>query len=101
MTEQKTLGEESKDYEPKTTLTVADLEAVSLSQEVKHKVKKDRDGEEYSAAYINVDGEEYRIPSSVLEAIQAIQKEKPDLKTVKVTKTGEGLKTKYQVIEIE
>ena len=95
------LGEEAKAHEPKKSLTVADLEAVSLSQEVKYKVKKDKDGEEYKAAYVIVDGEEYRVPPSVLEQIQLIQKEKPDLKTIKVSKSGEGLQTKYTVVELE
>ena len=101
MTEQKTLGEESQEFEPKTSLTVADLEAVSLNQKIKYVTKKDRQGDEFKAAYINVDGEEYRVPPSVLEQIQAIQKEKPNLKTVKVNKKGEGLNTKYTVIELE
>ena len=32
---------------------------------------------------------------------KAIREEKPDLKTFKVKKTGEGLKTEYTIIPIE
>ncbi len=88
-------------YEPKKVKTIADLEAVSVEQEIKSEVKLDSNDEKYEVSYVVVDGEKYRVPNSVLEQLQAIFKEKPDMKTFSVSKSGEGLQTKYQVIQLE
>ena len=96
-----TIKEEATAYEPQHTKNIAELEAVSMQQEIKKDTRKNKDGEEYSIAYVNVSGIEYRVPGSVLEQIQEILKEKPDLKTIKVTKKGEGMNTKYTVIQLE
>ena len=96
-----TLKEEAKAYEPQHTKNIADLEAVSIEQEIKKETRKNKENEEYAIAYINVGGLEYRVPATVLEQLQDILLEKPDLKTFKVTKKGEGLNTKYAVIQLE
>jgi hypothetical protein len=96
-----TLKEDALAYEPKQTRNIAELEAVSVDQEIKLEVRKNSDGEEYSIAIINVAGVEYRVPNSVREQVKQILKEKPELKTFKVSKTGEGLKTTYTVIPLE
>ncbi len=96
-----TLKEEAKAYEPQHTKNIVDLEAVSIEQEIKKDTRKNKDGEQYAIAYINVSGIEYRVPAPVLEQLQEILKIKPDLKTFKVTRKGEGLNTKYTVIQLE
>ncbi len=96
-----TIQERAEAYEPERTKTIADLEAVSVTQVIKDVVKKNKDNEEYKAAVINVEGVEYRVPNSVLEQIQSILKEKPDMKTFKVERKGEGLNSKYTVIQLE
>lgn len=50
---------------------------------------------------IVVDGEDYRMPTSVLKNLKAILVEKPELKEFKVSKSGEGLKTAYTVITLD
>ena len=50
---------------------------------------------------INVDGEDYRVPISVIKALKTIAEEKPNLKFVKVKRTGEGMKTEYTVIPLD
>ncbi len=99
----------AKAYEPQRTKNIADLEAVSTMQEIKTEVrttkKKDKDGneyeEEYKVSFVVVEGEEYRVPNTVLEQLQTIVESKPDLKTFKVDKKGEGLNTKYTVVQLE
>jgi hypothetical protein len=80
---------------------IADLEAVSVFQEFLKETRVNQEGKEYVVMYILIDGEEYRVPPSVLEQLKGILEEKPDLKTFKVKKTGEGLNTKYTVIQLE
>lgn len=88
-------------YEPKKTKNIVELEAVSVSQEIKEEVRKDKNGDDYNINVMNVLGEEYRVPNSVVEQIQAILLVKPNMKTFKVTKKGEGLNTVYTVIQLE
>ena len=96
-----TLKEEAQEYKPQQFRNIADLEAVSVEQEIKRETRKNRDGEEYQVAFVNVAGDEYRVPNSVLEQLQTILIEKPDMKTFKVSKKGEGLNTSYTVIPLE
>jgi len=95
------LKEASKGYEPKKTHNVADLEAVSLSSPLEERSGTDASGKEFSYSVILVTGEEYRVPNSVLEEIQTILAEKPETKTIKVKKSGEGMNTKYKVFIVE
>jgi len=96
-----TLGEYAQTYEPQQFKNIADLEAVPLDLEFKEEVKKNSDGEEYVVKYIGLNGEKYRIPNSVITDIKAIKEQKPDCKTVKVTKKGDGLNTRYTVLPLE
>ncbi len=95
------LKETAEAYEPTHTKNIADLEAVSVEQEIKKEVRKNKDNEEYTISFVVVNAIEYRVPNSVIEQLQTILKEKPELKTFKVTKKGEGLNTTYTVIQLE
>lgn len=88
-------------YEPQKLKNIADLDAVSIEQEVKKETRKNKDNEDYQVSFVVVDNEEYRVPNSVLEQLKAILEEKPELKTFKVSKKGEGLNTSYTVIQLE
>jgi len=96
-----TIKEFATSYEPKRTRNIAELEAVSVSNEIKTEVRKNKEGDEYSISYIVSLGEEYRVPNSVIEQLQTLLLEKPDMKTFKVKKKGEGLNTSYTVIPLE
>lgn len=96
-----TIKETAMAYEPQRMRNVTDLEAVSVEQQLNKEVRKNKDNEEYTISFFLVNGEEYRVPNSVIEQLQAILKEKPDLKTFKVTRKGEGLNTTYTVIQLE
>jgi len=96
-----TIGEEAKAYEPQRMKNIADLEVVSIKQDIKKETRKDKSGEDYTVSFLVIDNEEYRVPNSVLEQVQIFLVEKPDMTTFKVTKKGEGLNTSYQVVPLD
>ena len=55
---------------------------------------------EFPYKYLDVNSERYKLPDSVLAALQAILKSNPNLKKFKVSKSGTGLNTKYVVIPL-
>ena len=96
-----TLKDEAQAYEPPQTKNIADLEVVRTDVEVVEKEFSKEDGTTFKIKVVTIDGEDYRVPTSVLKSMKAILEEKPELKTFKVKKTGEGLKTEYTVIPLE
>jgi len=96
-----TLREGAMGYTPRQTKNIAELEAVSLDAKFEERVAKDKEGKEFSFYVVVSAGEEYRVPASVLSDIKAIMTAKPQLKTVKVIKKGQGMSTVYTVIPLE
>jgi len=96
-----TLKEEAQEYTPTQIRNIAELDAVPLDFELKKATKKNSDGEEYSYNFIGLNGEEYRVPNSVLESLKTIITQQPNIKAVKVTKSGEGLGTRYTVLPLQ
>jgi hypothetical protein len=95
------LRESAKAYVPQQTKNIAELEAVSLDVPITEKTGKNKDGMEFSFHVATILGEEYRVPSSVLNDIKAIMTAKPNLKTIKVIKKGQGMNTSYTVVPLE
>jgi len=95
--ENKSLKETAKEYVPKRTLNVTDLDKVDLSFPIEDRVGKDKDDNEFKYKVIVINEQEYRVPATVLEEIQKIVKIRPEAKYVKATSTGSGLNTKYAV----
>ena len=95
------IGQEALDYEPQQTKNIADLDVVGVDAEIVEKTYKDTDNNSFTLKVIIVDGEDYRVPVSVLKALKTILEDKPSIKHFKVKKTGEGLKTEYVVIPLE
>lgn len=95
------LKDEASKYEAPKTKNIADLEAVSLEMNVEDREGVNKKGETFKTKVVVVDGEDHRIPGIVLDTIKSIMEEKPNLKTIKVKKKGEGLSTTYTVIELE
>lgn len=91
----------AKSYEPKQMGNIADLKVVDTSVEIKTETRKDKDNADYIVSFIVVNGQEFRVPMSIIEQLKAIIESKPDLKTFKVNKTGTGMGTKYQVIALD
>jgi len=90
----------AKEFEPQQMKNIADLEIVRADIEIHEEVRKNQDEEEYKVIFIIVEGEEYRVPPSVITQLKTLIEEKPDLKTFKVKKSGQGMGTKYQVIAL-
>ena len=90
----------AKEFEPQQMKNIADLEVVRTDTEIKSETRKDQNNEEYRVMFIVKDDEEYRVPASVVTQLKAVLEAKPDLATFKVTKSGQGMGTKYQVISL-
>lgn len=98
---QKTLKQESQDYEVKRTLNIADLDKVDLSFPVEDRTGTNKDNEEFSYKVMVANEQEYRVPNTVLEEIKKILKLRPDAKFVRVSKKGTGMATSYDVDFVE
>lgn len=102
-----TIFESAKAYEPSQTLNIADLESVDVNLQLEERTGKKRDesgketGETFTYKVIVVDGQDYRVPNTVLEKLQEALKIKSDIKKFKVNKTGSGLATRYSVEVLE
>lgn len=94
------LIDEAKAYESHAVGNVADLPKVSTHLEVESRTGTNEEGKEFSYKVIKVDGQEYRIPASVLKSLKAILEDNPNLKEFKVKKTGTGMATEYTVIPL-
>ena len=97
----KTLRDEAKAHEPKTTKNIADLNAVSLDMVIEDRKGKDKNDKPFDYKVAIVDGVDYRVPATVLNDIKTIMETKPTLKTVKVVKKGQGMNTEYTVVPLE
>lgn len=96
------LKDRAKEYEGKTTKNIADLDKVSVNLAIEERTFKEGQPDEFTVDVIVVDGEDYRVPASVLIQLQLHLKDIPDLKHIQVLKTGEGLKgTKYTVVPLK
>lgn len=96
-----TLKESALAYEPETPKTVADLQSLSVDATVKEATDKDRNGVEYTYYYVEFNGISYRVPRSVMSTIKVFLEKRPNLKTISVTKDGEGRNTKYTVVPLD
>lgn len=95
-----TLSEEALTYVPPTTKNISELKEVKVDMDVLEKTGTNADGEEFKYKYVEVDGEEYRVPNSVLKQIKAQLEENAKLERFKVKRDGEGKKTVYTVIPL-
>ena len=95
------LNEEANSYEAPTMKNITDLKEVPTDVEVVEEVFKEGTEDEFKVKVVRIDGESYRVPVSVLKNLKAILEHKPDLKKIKVTKSGTGMNTEYTVIPLE
>ena len=93
MDKQNTLKDEADNYEPPVLKTVADLDIIDITMEIKEDLEAT-----YPYKYIESNGERFKIAQSVIGTIKEIRHYNPKVETFKVTKSGEGKKTKYTVI---
>ncbi len=99
------LKDEAEDYESKQVNNIADLDEVSVDLDVKEGSFETNDDKgnpkTVKYKYVEVDGEQYRVPNSVLKQLKVHLKDNPKLEKIKVSKSGKGLNTDYTVIPIQ
>ena len=96
-----TLKDEAQAYEPRKTKNIADLEIVPVVLDVFEETGTDNDGKEFKYKYVIWEGENYRVPNTVLDDLKTMIKENPKVEFIKVIKEGEGLGTRYKVVQKE
>lgn len=94
------IREEALTYEAPQTRNVADLESVPCDLAIEERTFQDSEGKDFTIKVVVIDGEEYRVPNSVLAELKTHLGENPEITHFKVKKEGEGLKTKYTVIPL-
>lgn len=94
------LKDEAKAYESTSVGNIADLPKVSTELEVEEREGTNEEGKKFTYKIITIDGQDYRVPASVLKSLKAILEENPNLKAFKVKKTGVGMSTEYTVIPL-
>lgn len=95
------LKETAKAYVPPKTKNIADLEVVNLECKIEERKGTSNDGKDFAFHVAIINGEEYRVPSSVLNSIKTIMEVKPSLRTIRVIKKGQGMNTEYSVIPLD
>ena len=94
----------AKTYESKATRNIAELPEVSTELELEDDefdFEKDGKTKNVKQKVVEVNGEKYRVPISVIQQLKIMLDDNPNLKRFKVKKTGEGKEgTKYTVIPL-
>jgi hypothetical protein len=98
--EMATLKETAKTFEATQMRNIAELQEISVDLEMKEKTFKDKDGKEYMVHFVTVDGEDYRVPMTVVSQLKVLIEKKPKMTHFAVAKSGAGLATKYQVVPL-
>ena len=96
-----TIQEEAKAYVPQETKNITELGKVAVQTEITEATYTDKEGKEFTVKEIEVMGEKYRVPVSVLKQLKSQLEERPDAEFFKVKKSGSGLQTEYTVILVE
>jgi len=98
--EQKTLKTEAQAYESHSVGNIAELPKVSTELVVEDREGVNDEGKTFQYKIVSIEGQDYRVPNSVLKSLKAILEDNPNLKFFKVKKTGTGLATEYTVIPL-
>ena len=99
------ISEVAKNYESTSkTKNIADLNKVSTDLEVLHDsfvFEKNGETKTVQQQVIEVEGEKYRIPVTVIQQLKVVLEDNPELKYFKVRKSGTTKDdTRYQVIPL-
>jgi hypothetical protein len=96
-----TLKEQAQAYEPPHTKNIADLDKVSVDIVLQDGEAETKEGKKFTYKFFEYEGEEYRVPITVLKQMKAMLEKKPNLKYITVGKSGEGRDTTYTVMEAD
>jgi len=96
------LSEFAKGFTPVTTKNISDLKEVDVALNLEDREGIDKKGNTFKYKAIVVNGEDYRVPSSVIGALKVILEKKPTLKKFSVARQGKSKEdTKYTVIPLD
>lgn len=96
-----TLKEDALTFVPKTTKNIADLSEVPTDLQIFEGSGLDNEGKVFTYKFVELNGEEYRVPDVVRKDLKSILVVKPNLKKFKVLKSGEGIKTRYTLLPLD
>jgi len=96
-----TIREAAKDYESKLIKNISELDKVSTELNIEERSFTDRDGDEFKVSVTTINGEEYRVPRSVIKQLKVVLEASPQTTKFKVMKSGEGLSTVYMVVPLD
>ena len=97
-----TFKQEAENYTSKAMKNISELESVEVNNAVLTDERTRSDGTSYTAQYVVINGDEYRIPSSVLVNLKEILKVKPKLKTFRVMRKGTTKEdTRYTIVPLD
>lgn len=97
---QKTIKDEAQAYQPKpTTKNISELQSISTDLVIEDD-SFEFEGKEVKQKVVQIGGERYRMPVSVLRDLKVILEDNPNLKSFKVKKTGQAMETRYTVIPL-
>ena len=96
------IKEKAKAYESKETKLISELDKVSIDLDIWEEERTDNDGKPFKVNLTKIDDEEYRVPDSVLKQLKALLEDEAtkNMKFFKVKKTGSGMNTSYQTINL-
>jgi hypothetical protein len=96
------LNEFAKGYEPPKTRNISELKEIETNVPLEDREGTDDKGNVFKYKVIVVNGEDYRIPSSVIGSLKAILEKKPSLKKFSVSRQGKTKEdTRYTVIPLD
>ena len=96
----KTLKEEALAYEPKQIKNISELQSVSIDLLSENLTFKDDEQKDFTIKVVEINGEKYRVPISVIRDLKVILEDNPKIQTFKVKRTGQGMQTEYTVIPL-
>lgn len=99
-----TIADLAKTFESKTTKNIAELPEVSTELELEDdefEWTKDGKTKTVKQKVVEINGEKYRVPVSVIQQLKVMIDDNPNLKRFKVKKTGTSKDdTRYTVIPL-
>ena len=79
---------------------ISELKSIPVDIDITEKVFGEGTDKEFKAEVIEVEGEQYKMPVTVISGLKVILEENPNLKTFKVKKVGSGMGTEYHIIPL-
>ena len=95
------IKEQAQAYEPQQTKNIAELDKVSVDLQLREKTIKEGTPDEFTLNITTVNGEDYKVPNSVLGLLKDLLEDDAELKYFKVKSKGIGLNTRYTVMPVK